>query len=100
MNEREFLLTQFASECMEVAHRVTKALQFGIDEIQPGQPLTNGERTTEEIYDLVATMDMLVERDILPRPDLAVANEKYIVKKEKVARYMAFALGRSPHSDK
>jgi hypothetical protein len=35
-----------AEEAVEVAQRATKVLRFGIDEVQPGQSLTNADPTT------------------------------------------------------
>lgn len=96
-DEERFLLTQLCSEHLEAAHRITKALHFGLDEIQPGQLLTNRERIQEEQYDVIGTMDMLAERDILPRPDLETATAKYNAKKEKIQQFMEYGLGRAPH---
>lgn len=31
MNEREYILNQAISECSELIHAITKALQFGMD---------------------------------------------------------------------
>lgn len=53
------LLTILAEECCEVGQRVSKALRFGIDEIQPGQDLTNAERIMQEVGDLLAVLGML-----------------------------------------
>jgi hypothetical protein len=59
MNRTEHLLTIAAEECAEVAQRISKALQFGLDEIQPGQPLTNRERIRYEYSDLAAVLEMV-----------------------------------------
>lgn len=61
MTRLEHLLTCLAEECAEVAQRSTKALRFGIDEVQPGQFLTNAERIREEVVDLFAVLGMLEE---------------------------------------
>lgn len=61
MNRREHLLTIAAEECAEVAQRISKALRFGVMEIQPGQPLTNGERIGQELTDLLTVMEMVRE---------------------------------------
>jgi NTP pyrophosphatase (non-canonical NTP hydrolase) len=62
MNRLEHLQTIAAEECNEIAQRISKALRFGLSEIQPGQPLTNAERITEEMADLAATM-MMIEKE-------------------------------------
>lgn len=59
MTRQEHLLTILSEECSEVAQRVSKALRFSLNEIQPGQNLTNAERIKEEFFDLVAVMQML-----------------------------------------
>jgi hypothetical protein len=59
MNRIEHLLTTLAEECVEVAQRATKALRFGLDEVQPGQKLTNAQRINVEVTDLFAVLEML-----------------------------------------
>lgn len=44
MKRHEHLLSILAEECCEVGQRVSKALRFGLDEVQPGQDLSNAER--------------------------------------------------------
>ena len=88
MNHKEYLLVQAASECNEVAHRITKALHFGLDEVQPGQPLTNAERIAGELLDLFATLEMLEDEGMISNPcDPGAVRAK----KEKVRKFMAYA---------
>lgn len=54
MTREEHLLLCLAEECAEVAQRVSKALRFGLEEVQDGQSLTNKQRITEELFDLCA----------------------------------------------
>lgn len=65
MNRKEHLLDIAAEECAEVAQRCSKALRFGVDEIQPGQNLTNAERILEEFIDLCAVFEMLEAEGVL-----------------------------------
>ena len=63
MNEAEHLLTIAAEECAEVAHRLSKALRFGMDEIQSDvtenpERLTNRERIYREYWQLRATLGL------------------------------------------
>lgn len=58
MTRQEHLLTIAMEECCEVAHRLSKLLRFGGDEVQPGQLLTNRERVSEEFADLLAVLAM------------------------------------------
>lgn len=69
MNRTEHLLTILAEECVEVAQRASKALRFGLDEAQPGQPYTNAERIMIEFDDLLAAQSMLQDEGLLPTSD-------------------------------
>lgn len=46
------ILTILIDEAADVIQRATKLLRFGRHEIQPGQPLTNHQRLSEEIGQL------------------------------------------------
>jgi hypothetical protein len=61
MTKTENLLTILAEECAETAQRVSKAIRFTLDEIQPNQEedLTNAERIVYEFNDIVAVMEVL-----------------------------------------
>ena len=77
MNKNEYLLTCLAEECAEVAQRVSKALRFGVTEVQQGQPLNNAERIMGEINDLIAVVEILqTEKVIVTGPDRAAINAK------------------------
>lgn len=66
MNRKEHLLTILSEECAEVSQRVSKALRFGLHEVQPGQPLNNAERITQEMADLLGIYEMLCIEEIIP----------------------------------
>lgn len=95
MNESEHLLCCLAEECAEVAQRVSKALRFGLDEVQPGQSLTNAERIVGELVDLNAVVVMLVTRMTIP--PLPGAAGPYEAKRAKVSKYLEYSMGRAPH---
>lgn len=59
MTKLEHILTIIAEECNEVAQRATKALRFGLLNIEEGQNLNNLARISKEYIDLVATLEML-----------------------------------------
>jgi len=59
MNRTEHLLTILAEESAEVAQRATKALRFGLDEVQPDHVWNNRERIVQELNDLWAVAEML-----------------------------------------
>ncbi|RDT14077.1 hypothetical protein, partial [Escherichia coli] len=52
LNETQYLLDVLSEECNEIAVRASKAIRFGLDEIQPGQSLTNAQRLALELDDL------------------------------------------------
>jgi hypothetical protein len=83
MTRREHLLTIAMEECNEVAQRLSKALRFGLDEVQPGQGLNNAMRVEEEFADLVAVLRMLHMG--FPSPHEMAA------KQEKVERFLAYS---------
>ncbi|AZO67643.1 hypothetical protein [Mesorhizobium sp. M6A.T.Cr.TU.016.01.1.1] len=89
MNRSENLLTSLAEECTEVGQRVSKALRFGLAEVQPGQPLTNAERISQELTDLIAVMRMATNEGLIPKPDLSGA--AIAAKQAKVEKFMAYA---------
>ncbi len=89
MTENEHLLLCLAEECDEVGQRVMKALRFGLDEVQAGQPLMNSERIVQELHDLFSVAEILHQRGMLadpyPRPETIAAKEA------KIRKYMAIA---------
>lgn len=58
MTRDEHLLTIAVEECAEVAQLLSKALRSGVDEVQPGQALTNRQRIRAEFYGLRLTLGM------------------------------------------
>jgi hypothetical protein len=63
MPEQENVLLCVIEECVEVAHRVSKILRFGLDETQPGFP-PNRERLVGEINDLLGAIELLQEKGV------------------------------------
>lgn len=89
MNHDEHLLTCLAEECAEVAQRVSKALRFGLTEVQPGQPLNNAERIAEEIKDLLSVAAILERHGILA--DFLPMAGEIAAKEEKIERFMSIS---------
>lgn len=90
MNRQEHLLTILGEEGVEVAQRCTKALRFGLSEIQPGQELTNAQRIRGEYIDLLAVMRMLVEDGAIEPvtdDDLPVMEQK----RQKVEKFLVYS---------
>jgi CHAD domain-containing protein len=68
MNRQEHLLTVAGEEGSEIQQRTSKALRFGMEQVQQArgdrpeqnpERLTNRQRILEEFHDLVAVLDML-----------------------------------------
>lgn len=89
MTENEHLLTCLAEECAEVAQRVSKALRFGLSEVQEGQPWSNAERISEEMRDLIAVARILYQRDILT--DFDPSSAEVEKKHQKIQRFFAIS---------
>jgi hypothetical protein len=66
MNRKEHLLNILSEECVETAQRASKALRFSLQEIQPGQDLSNADRILTEFYEAVAMVEMLQREGHLP----------------------------------
>ncbi len=88
MTKQEHLLTLLMEECAETAQRASKAIRFTMDEIQPGQILTNGARIVYEFNDILAVMELLQDSGAIGN----VIDRKAIdLKKEKVREYMRYS---------
>lgn len=83
-HERE-ILTVLIEEAAEVIQRATKMLRFGVAEIQPGQSLTNRERLSLEIGDLLTMIDRAVALDLI-NPNFVQDGRQR--KKEKLAIFL------------
>lgn len=89
MNRIEHLLVCLNEECLEVAHRVDKALRFGTLEVQPGQVFTNGDRIVDEFLQALAVMEMLSGAGELNfQPNSPFSLSVIDAKKRKVERNM------------
>ncbi len=62
MNEdtREILLI-LQEECAEVTQAVSKCFRFGPDQMKPNKPMTNIQMLEEELGDLLAMVELLVD---------------------------------------
>ena len=87
MKYTQFLLIKVMEECAEVTQRASKAIQFGLTEIEPNQNLTNLERLNTEVKDLIivlAELDTYTQSvggvDCLPTEDEMDAKLKKIEK--------------------
>ena len=92
MNRHEHIATTAAEECAEVAQRISKALRFGWHEVQPGQPLNNGERIVEEFHDLYAMLEWLQDEGLIAGHLILRPNTiQMAAKRAKVGKFMAIS---------
>lgn len=87
MNLDDHILVVAAEECNEVAKRLMKILRFGPDDIEPGQQFTARERAQQEIYDLLAALDDLDKRGIVPIPPNELAVRTKQLKVQRMLEY-------------
>lgn len=89
MTIEELLLITLAEELAETTQRVSKALRFTLSEVQEGQELSNAQRIVYEFNDVLAIMEIMHERGMLP----PIRVQEYIdlkrAKLEKWANYSA-----------
>jgi hypothetical protein len=87
MTKEQLYLLVVAEECNEVAQRCSKAMRFGMDEVQPGQHLNNRERILIELNDLVGAIETLFDTDINN-----ILDQKSIMdKSEKIEEYLKYS---------
>ena len=93
MTRQEHLLVHCMEECDEVSQRISKAMRFGMQQVQQAnwdkpeqnpEQLTNMVRIINEYNDLVAVMEMAG----IP---LIVTEERKAAKRAKVEKYLLFA---------
>lgn len=91
MTTSEHLLCCLAEECAEIAEicsrisiRASKAIRFGISDLEPGEERTAAERLVVELADLLAVVEILEVRGIITR---AMVGRK----KAKLSMFMSYA---------
>ena len=79
VKEKE-VLDILQEECAEVIQAVSKIRRFGADNVKPGKPKTNREHLEEELGDMLAMIDIMLELDIVDMDNLEIAKRAKIVK--------------------
>jgi hypothetical protein len=87
MTESEYLLTKLIEECAEVIQRATKALTFGLTEVQPGHTQDNSIRLTYEFGDLQSVWELLSEKGVVREPTIHML----ALKRAKMAQFMQYS---------
>lgn len=89
MNQLQHLLMKLAEEGSEVAQIALKTAQFGPDEVMPGQPLSNFQRTHLELDDMAGVIEMLNEAYAF---GYVPNRERIEAKKAKVRKYLGYSI--------
>ena len=74
-----FCITQ--EECAEVTQAISKIFRFGFDSVHPVTGKSNMDSLQEEVGDLLAMIDILVEKCIISDSSINAARQ---AKKEKL----------------
>jgi len=87
MTDLQFYLLKLMEECNEVAQNASKTMQFTLDEVMKGQPLSNRQRVHAELDDVMAVIEELNARGLDYTPD----PERIAAKKVKMRRYRQYS---------
>lgn len=82
MNDRQIqeIMNILQEECAEVIQAVSKINRFGIDNFKPGKPKTNREHLEDELGDVLAMIDLLIENHVVSKSKLAEAEQAKKIK--------------------
>ena len=84
MNEQEReVMNILSEECAEVIQAISKCHRFGLDNYKPGKPKTNCDHLQEEIGDLLAMVDILLDMQVIDKSSLEMAKLAKIEKLKK-----------------
>lgn len=92
MTNVQYLLTCLMEECAEVAQRCSKAIRFGLNEVQNCQGLTNEKRIMDEVCDLRGVLCELQNYGIFK--DLLIpgyVNTRRVDKVNKLREFMRYS---------
>ena len=80
--ERE-VMNILSEECAEVIQAISKCHRFGMDNVKPGKPKNNREHLEEEIGDLLAMVDIMLDHGVITHDSLEVAKKAKVEKLKK-----------------
>lgn len=84
ISDSEDEITNIVSEeCAEVIQAISKCRRFGMSGVGPGSLKNNREHLEDELGDLLAIIEILVERGIVSQYHLDIAKLKKIEKLKK-----------------
>lgn len=96
LSRPDYLLSCLTEECCETGQRATKAMRFGLREIQQGVLVDNATRLLIEYAGLVAVVEVLQSEGHLPHLNLIPLIEDKKLKLEHWWQYSA--TGKYPDS--
>ena len=79
-NKHHEVMNILSEECAEVIQAISKCHRFGLDNVKPGKPKTNREHLEEEVGDLLAMVDIMLEKGIITQLNLDIAKANKIDK--------------------
>lgn len=91
MNREQHLLILLMEECAEVSQRASKALRFGLHEIQKGQDQTNAQRLLNEMIDVSAVSLELVHISAIKNVPLVEWQELVKQKQQRIHEFMKYS---------
>lgn len=94
MNRAEHILTCVGEEGCEVGKCIAKALRFGLEDRELGQPDDNAERVRFEVYDLIGAYIFAADEGLLPplHLDPDIISSIAATKRAKIEKFMAIAI--------
>jgi NTP pyrophosphatase (non-canonical NTP hydrolase) len=86
MDDKQILETMhiLQEECAEVVQAASKIFRFGFDEVWPENAPTNRQKFEEEIGDLLAMVDILIENCVISDNNVNAARQN---KKTKLLKW-------------
>lgn len=86
MDDKQILETMhiLQEECAEVTQAASKIFRFGFDESWPEGAATNRQKFEEEIGDLLAMVDILIENSVISDGNVNAARQN---KKKKLLKW-------------
>ena len=87
LDKEQFLLLKLMEECAEVSKEASKCIQFGLEEIYEPLGISNKERLTNEIKDLLCILKLL-QSHFEVRSVVGVHKEDFLNKKQKLNTYL------------
>ena len=90
ITEEEHYLIKLSEEASEIIKDVSKAMIFGLNDIDPNKNETNKQKIENEIADLLGVVDLLIFWGALDKEEI-FSQEKRKAKQRKVSEWMDYS---------